>query len=334
MQMDTHVRAILFGAALTFSVAAAFADMPAKDTVKGEDPAMLSRFAGAMMVGYNVKAYDEAQLAAGKVPHDAKRVPEKVLTLEGKLTKIAYDFPKDRSSLEVMRNYEAALQKAGFATLFSCAKLTCGEDFGDVMLERVGNNFIQGSSDYWAPFNYSRQSNRYLVARGTRPDGSVVHAAIYVVDPDNQHNGAVLVELVEGKAMETNKVAATLDAQAMAKGIATEGKVAVYGVYFDTDKAEIQPKSKAALDEMAKLLAADPKLKVYIVGHTDSAGDFAHNVELSQRRAEAVAKALATSYKVDAKRLTARGVASLAPVASNDAEAGREKNRRVELVKQ
>jgi outer membrane protein OmpA-like peptidoglycan-associated protein len=235
-----------------------------------------------------------------------------------------------------MRNYEAALQKAGFTTVFSCAKASCGagDDFGSMMLERVGNNFIQGSSDYWAPFNYSRESNRYLLARGTRADGSVVHAAVYVVDPDNQHNGGVLVELVEGKAMETNKVSASLDASAMAKSIATDGKVAVYGVTFDTDKADIQPKSKAALDEMAKLMAADPKLKVYIVGHTDSVGDFAHNVDLSQRRAEAVARMLATSYKVDAKRLMPRGVASLAPVASNDAEAGREKNRRVELVKQ
>ncbi|MCY1250051.1 putative lipoprotein YiaD [compost metagenome] len=85
---------------------------------------------------------------------------------------------------------------------------------------------------------------------------------------------------------------------------------------------------------MGKLLQADAALKVYIVGHTDNQGSLARNMELSQKRADAVAKALAESYQIPASRLSAKGVASLAPVASNDAEEGRAKNRRVELVKQ
>ncbi|MES2346180.1 MAG: OmpA family protein [Pseudomonadota bacterium] len=147
-------------------------------------------------------------------------------------------------------------------------------------------------------------------------------------------NGGIYVEIVEAKAMETGKVSASLNAADMAKGIAADGKVAVYGVYFDTDKTDVKPESKTALAEMAKLLQQDPKLKLYVVGHTDNQGALAHNVDLSQKRAESVIKALAADYKVDAKRLSAKGVASYAPAASNDAEAGREKNRRVELVKQ
>ena len=76
------------------------------------------------------------------------------------------------------------------------------------------------------------------------------------------------------------------------------------------------------------------------VGHTvrlietDTQGTLAGNLDLSQRRAEAVVRALEAQHKVDPKRLVAKGVASLAPVATNDSDAGRERNRRVELVKQ
>jgi outer membrane protein OmpA-like peptidoglycan-associated protein len=125
-----------------------------------------------------------------------------------------------------------------------------------------------------------------------------------------------------------------LDAGAMQKALAESGKVAIYGVYFDTDKADIKSESKEELDQMAKLLKSDGSLKVHVVGHTDNAGTLAHNEALSQQRADAVVKALTGQYHIDAKRLDAHGVASLAPVASNDDDAGRARNRRVELVKQ
>jgi OmpA-OmpF porin, OOP family len=111
-----------------------------------------------------------------------------------------------------------------------------------------------------------------------------------------------------------------------------DGKIALYGLFFDTGKAEVKAESKPQLDEMAKLLQGQPALKVYIVGHTDSQGGLEANLALSQQRAQAVVAALAGAYKVDAKRLQARGVASLAPVASNANDAGRARNRRVELV--
>jgi OOP family OmpA-OmpF porin len=125
-----------------------------------------------------------------------------------------------------------------------------------------------------------------------------------------------------------------LDAPALQKALQSDGKVALYGVYFDTDKATLKPESKAQLDQMAQLLKTAPALKVFIVGHTDNQGQFAHNQELSQQRADAVVKALSSQYGIAAGRLSGKGVASLAPVASNDAEPGRAKNRRVELVLQ
>ncbi|MFP5390077.1 MAG: OmpA family protein [Gammaproteobacteria bacterium] len=334
MNVQKRLAAALCAGALS----PAWAAMPAQDTVKGaSDHPLLSRFSGSKMVGYGIKQYEEVVLPAGVRVADRNGKPafDKELRLEGKYTRIAYNYPKDRSSLEVMRNYQAALDKAGIKPLFSCSADACGNDFGDFFLNRrVGDNFIQGDSAYWEPFNYGRDHERYLLAKGVRPDGSPVHVAVYVVDPVEDKNGGVYLDIVEGKAMETGKVASSPNAGDMAKGIANEGKIAVYGIYFDTNKADIKPESKTALQEMAKMLQQNGALKVYVVGHTDNQGAYAANLDLSQKRADSVVKALAGEYHIDPHRLLAKGVASLAPVASNDAETGRNKNRRVELVKQ
>jgi len=126
----------------------------------------------------------------------------------------------------------------------------------------------------------------------------------------------------------------TADAGTMAREIADTGRIAVYGIYFDFDKAELKPESKPTLDEIAKLLAADPQLRLYVVGHTDNVGEVAYNMTLSQTRAEAVVKALVAEYRVDGGRLKPYGVGPLSPIATNKTEEGRAKNRRVELVGQ
>jgi len=105
-------------------------------------------------------------------------------------------------------------------------------------------------------------------------------------------------------------------------------------VYFDTAKADVKPESDAALSEIAQLLKRDPKLKLYVVGHTDNQGTFESNLDLSTRRANAVVQVLTSKHGVAAARLRPHGDGATAPVASNDSEEGRAKNRRVELVKQ
>ena len=126
----------------------------------------------------------------------------------------------------------------------------------------------------------------------------------------------------------------TVDASALAKGLQAQGRIALYGVFFDTGKAELKPESKPQLDEMGKLLQANPSFKVHVVGHTDNQGTLEGNLALSRQRAQAVVDALVKAYKVDARRLSAAGVASYAPLAANADEAGRARNRRVELVLQ
>ena len=139
------------------------------------------------------------------------------------------------------------------------------------------------------------------------------------------------LNICEKKAMAQEVFA---DAKSMAQDISTTGKVAVYGIYFDFNKADVKPESEPVLKEIAKLLKQNSKLNLYVVGHTDNVGSLATNMDLSQRRADAVVQALVSKHGVDANRLKSHGVGPLCPVASNKTDEGRAKNRRVELVEQ
>ncbi|MFW5734600.1 MAG: OmpA family protein, partial [Oceanidesulfovibrio sp.] len=141
---------------------------------------------------------------------------------------------------------------------------------------------------------------------------------------------AVYVEEVLSKPMEDKMV--VIQAEELASDLDTKGKVAIYGILFDYDKADIKPDSRAQLEQMAAMLSSRPELNVLIVGHTDNQGGLDYNMSLSQRRAEAVASALSGEFGIDASRLTPKGVAYLAPVTTNRTEDGRAKNRRVEMV--
>lgn len=124
------------------------------------------------------------------------------------------------------------------------------------------------------------------------------------------------------------------NADYFAEGITQTGHVAIYGIYFDTGKADVKPESEPTLNEIAKLLNKNPSLKLYVVGHTDNIGDLSYNMKLSQARADSVTKILVSKYGIDAGKLIPYGVGPLSPLASNKTEEGRAKNRRVELVEQ
>jgi outer membrane protein OmpA-like peptidoglycan-associated protein len=144
-------------------------------------------------------------------------------------------------------------------------------------------------------------------------------------------NGMYTINIIEKEAMNQDVVA---DANSMAGSIKETGKVAVYGIYFDTGKSVLKPESQGTLEQISELLKADPNLKLYVVGHTDNVGIFDTNIKLSNDRAIAVVNALVSKFSVNAARLKAFGDGPASPVASNDKEEGRALNRRVELVKQ
>lgn len=138
------------------------------------------------------------------------------------------------------------------------------------------------------------------------------------------------LNIIERQLMQQDVVA---NAAAFQAGLKENGHVEVPGIFFDFGKSDIKPESDAALKEVVKLLQASPGWKVWVVGHTDNVGSVEGNLALSSGRAAAVVKALVQAG-VDAKRLAPHGAGPFAPVATNDTDAGRARNRRVELVKQ
>jgi outer membrane protein OmpA-like peptidoglycan-associated protein len=125
----------------------------------------------------------------------------------------------------------------------------------------------------------------------------------------------------------------TSNADAWASEISKTGRVAVYGIEFDTGQATLRPESQQVLAEVLKLLKSQPDWKMTIEGHTDSTGTAAGNQALSERRAQAVVVWL-TKNGVAATRLAAAGLGDTRPIGDNKTEEGRARNRRVELVRQ
>ncbi len=166
-------------------------------------------------------------------------------------------------------------------------------------------------------------NNKMVVMRGTW-EGKEVWAAVEASDSASAN--LYFVTIVERGDMQQ-----TITADAMRDSLARDGFVAL-DIHFDTGKTEILPESKPIVQEIVALLMADPTLTLGVEGHTDNVGAPEFNKQLSAGRAEAVVAALAAGG-IDRARLHPAGHGQDKPIADNRTEAGRAKNRRVELVK-
>ncbi len=279
--------------------------------LSAEDHPLIKPYPGSTGGIKSEREFDEYELVLGPITKEQK--PAKSQHLEGKITDIIYYTPEGRSVLEVYRNYEIALKQAGFEVLFSCHAAGCGVNWMS----------HKGLGDIFPP----EENVRLLTAKRSRPEGDV-YVALHMAST----GGYASINIIEVKPMETGMVA--VNAAELASDITRAGHVAVYGIYFDTGKADIKPESDPVLAEMAKLLKENAALKLHVVGHTDIVGALAMNVDLSKRRAAAVMQALVSKHGVMTARLNADGVGPLAPVTTNKTDEGRAKNRRVELVEQ
>jgi outer membrane protein OmpA-like peptidoglycan-associated protein len=350
-------RLAILATSLVFATIALGADtpVPAADLVSAKDPASLGRFTGSTMLTYTGADYDSLTIPLDvlkPVPgqrdgsNNAVHAPSKKLELEGRRQHFLYLLPEGASPLAAVRNYQNAAKSKGGKTLYECQGTACGGGQRTVNSGGGGNQSIGmllWPSDKVIDKHTSAAGcamrNKITEQRFTAleiPAGSL-HAAVLAFGIEasaecKNFNGRtfVMVDTLESKAM-----AQTMDtpsANDMVASITTSGRVALYGILFDSGKTDVKPESKATMDEIAKLLSANRSLKLLVVGHTDNVGGFAPNLELSKRRAEAVVAQLVSQYKIDAKRLQAFGVSYASPVAANTDEAGRGRNRRVELV--
>lgn len=169
---------------------------------------------------------------------------------------------------------------------------------------------------------HARTSNR-LYFSVPRDGGGTTYCSLWA------SAGNYILDIVDEQPLQQSL---TFGAEEMRKALASDGRVAVYGILFDVDKATLRPESDSTLGEVAKLLQADASLRLEVQGHTDSTGSAERNRALSQQRAESVVAAL-TGKGIAADRLTAQGYGADKPVADNSTDEGRQKNRRVELVR-
>lgn len=304
------------------------ADVRGPEVKGSKDHPLVGRFAGSIIRFYEAKDFDELVLGLGGFAwqdREQRFVWSKSERYEGKITRITYVAPKGASTLAIIRSYEEALRTKGFELLFAGGDR---ENLGKYQgwYART-NRDPEGRRQYLI----GDKATRYLATRLRRAEGDV-YASVFAAEGNVSISGfpTIQVDVVEVKALEGGLVRA----EAMAEQLAKTGRVAVYTIYFDPDKAEVKPESEPTLAEIARLLRQNPALRLWVVGHTDSVGALAHNMDLSQRRADAVVRALAARKGVEPARLQAAGVGPLAPVAPNGTDDGRARNRRVELVAQ
>lgn len=336
-----------------------FADatIPTEDRPGSKDNLLLKRYEGSFIVGYEHKAFDEftfplsrLEQVEGKIDSHNNRYyePKEKKTLEGAYTRLVYLVPEGRSPLEVLRNYQEEIRNNGGNILFECKADECGGDPERMSYGGGGHMSLSmyiypedSITDPYASNGRCAVSNGYITDQrytvAEIPE-SGVHVSVLTYTIKDGHAGCkafigrtiAVVDIVEAKAREQKMV--MVKAEEMSRQISTTGSVALYGIYFDFNKADIKPESEPTLEQIAKLLKDNPQLKLLVVGHTDNVGSFSFNQDLSQRRAIAVVVALVSRYGIDNNRLTPVGVSFASPIASNKTEEGRAKNRRVELV--
>lgn len=331
-------------------------EVPTADAAGTRDVPWLKRYEGSVAVAFSAREFDEYLFAEGPLKQSADEeardgsnnrmfefTPSR--ELEGQRTRIVYLLPEGRSTLEAVRGYEQEIEGLGGVKKFECKADGCGGDpkrnsDGGGGWQSVAMKLWPESRVTEAPFTLANCAQTMSIADQRLASFEIpgngfvqVHAFI---GTDTQYcevfNGRTIavVDVLETKPREQKMV--TVSAGEMQKALSATGRVALYGIYFDTASATIRPDSKPTLDEIGKLLSGDPTMKIHVVGHTDSQGGLDRNFDLSKRRAAAVRDALVRDYGIAAARLTANGVSYLAPVASNADDAGRAKNRRVELV--
>lgn len=282
-----------------------------------EDSPLLSRYPGSSMQAYQQVEFGSQEfLTRTSAGFDR-------LAKEGKVTRIKYimDDKVSTSALAIVRNAQVSLEKAGFKVKdrFSGELLHQHWQLLQLNKMRVGAAYADLRKD----------GAEYLLM--TRESGSGVQYVAVLTDDASPYHPTYYLILEES---QQNFVPLEVSAQEVSKGLKDNGKMELYGIYFDTGKSIIKPESKPTLEKIVQVLKAEPSLKIYVVGHTDSTGDFVSNMQLSQDRAQGVVNALVKDYAVDASRMKAHGVSSLSPLASNTSEFGKAKNRRVELVVQ
>lgn len=309
------------------------------DVANSHDPGFLKRFQGSKIVNYESLPFASLNIGA---PDPATPDKWTFASAEGQITRIVYQVPAGHTTLELLRNYEQALQDVGFART---GELQGRSDLARDFLNTAYHQSWETNSDFnWSNLGLAGiQDFAYITAKAMS-DGKPVtvtaaigtySGAVDVTYQSKVHfepnQPFVIVDVLVAKPVTNQMV--TVKAADMADALASKGKIDLYGIYFDTDQTVIKAESAATLNEIANLLKIDRSLKLEVSGHTDNSGAHDHNMALSQGRAQAVVTALTRQYGIDPTRLVAKGYGETKPVVPNSSADNMAKNRRVQLRK-
>lgn len=295
----------------------------------------LSRVTGSYIAGYDRKQFDQGHFITemgGYTPSVAQP--------EGKRTRILYIGQQDHTTRQILRNYKVAFGGLGdFEEIWSCVGADCHNNMANGVIweksNRIPVSFRNAATMYSLGGNY--RDPVYLYGKVIKDD-SLLHVSMFSVFMVTggltgiRNRPFIHVEILEIEDFEPTLTFVSADE--MLGEIERTGSVALYGIRFALDSADLAPESLETIMEIAKALETNPELKVFVVGHTDSQGAYEYNLKLSARRAEAVVSSLVSDHQVASERLRAVGVGPVAPLSVNDSEKGRQLNRRVEIVAQ
>lgn len=294
------------------------------------DPAVaLTLDLPARVLGEETRSETPGSYALPTAPFDGRSVPTR--EFEGALNQHAYQLDAPGlTTLALLSPLRDQVRAAGYEVIFECEARACGGfDFRfktDVMPEP--DMHVDLSDFRFLSAQKGSEAVSILVSRSSGK-GYVQITRI----------SAVLVPTVTVETpvdLEDPEIPRGVDEQAQALDIAslldTNGSAVLEDLVFASGAAALTEGDYPSLAAVAAWLEANPGGTVALVGHTDASGSLAANLALSERRAEAVAEALVQTYGADPARVAAEGVGFLAPRATNQSDAGRQKNRRVEVI--
>lgn len=251
-----------------------------------------------------------------------------IKSIEGKIRRQFCSAPEKVSPYEIIKNYESAMKAKGGAIIHLSRNALRFKDENNEWVWFIRKYFMhkrQVRMNHWGYMQLESKAEDYVVGKVSTP-AKDYFVAVAAADVDNTTYYTVVTVAVE--PMDMNNVTMNV----LSEGIAANGRVPIYDIYFDTGKSDIKSESAKALNVIAEYLKANSDKTFLIVGHTDNVGHFDANITLSGARAQAVAKALVTTYNINKDQLKPYGIGSTSPQASNASEEGRSRNRRVELV--
>jgi OOP family OmpA-OmpF porin len=305
----------------------------AADLAGSKDPPGMKRYEGSEIIGYHAPAFEEYLVPLSPPTDMYPPKYTKSIRAEGQLSRYTYLAPAGRTGTELLRNYRLEFQRLGLDIVYE-KRLEDRGWFGPTY------NKIAEEDGIGQILAYNEAAERMLVGKSkqTPPSYFVVFVTEYKDGVISNRlegkiaKGQALAEIVAITPDVMEKKMTFVNADEMKQGLRDAGKVALYGVFFDTDQDVVKPESQPTLQEIATLLKGDPALKLHVVGHTDSQGKADYNVDLSRRRAAGVVRELTAKFGLAPDRLDSFGCGVYSPAASNATEEGRAKNRRVELV--